>query len=139
MTTARDPRLRMSEAQLEEHVRCICHDVGVIYVHQRDSRGTTKGLPDDLLIGPGGLLFRELKRQDGKVSPEQAAMHAALAEAGADVATWRPSDLISGDIAWQITAISRLGPVARRKKIDEMTARVVVSAAPHPTHHRSAP
>lgn len=139
MTAARDPRLRMSEAQLEEHVRRICKDAGVVRVHHRVSAMTTPGWPDDVLIGPGGILFRELKRQDGRVTAEQAAMHAALAEAGADVAVWRPEHLISGDIAWQITAISRLGPVARRKKIDEMTARVVVSAAPHPTHHRSAP
>lgn len=104
----RDPRLAMSEEKLEEAVRCIARDLGVTRVHHRDSRQTTSGWPDDVLIGPGGLLFRELKRQDGRVTPTQAAMHQALADAGADIAVWRPEDLISGRIAREVAAISRL-------------------------------
>ncbi len=110
----RDGRLDMSEEKLEEAVRGICNDLGVIRVHHRDSRRTTSGWPDDVLIGPGGLLFRELKRTGGKTTPAQDALHAALAEAGADVAVWRPVDLVTGRIAREVTAISRFAVAAAR-------------------------
>ena len=106
--TRLDGRLDMSEEKLEEHVRALCADLGVIRVHHRDSRTTTQGWPDDVLIGPGGILFRELKRTGRNPTRAQAAMLAALAEAGADVGTWRPEDLVSGRIARELTAVSRL-------------------------------
>ena len=92
------PALAMPEAHLEEHVRTICRDLGVIYVHHRRSQETEAGFPDDVLIGPGGVLFRELKRTGCNPTPAQTHMIAALAEAGADVAVWRPIDLIDGTI-----------------------------------------
>ena len=104
----RDPRLEMSEDALEEHVRRLCKDLGVVRVHHRDSRQTTSGWPDDVLLGPGGCLFRELKRQDGRATGTQEAMLAALIVAGQDAAIWRPEDLLSGRIAREITAISAL-------------------------------
>lgn len=104
----RDGRLDMSEDALEEEVRGICKQLAVIRVHHRDSRRTTSGWPDDVLIGPHGILFRELKRTGGKPSPTQEAMLAALAEAGGDVAVWRPIDLITGRIAREIAAVSRI-------------------------------
>ena len=103
------PALAMPEAHLEEHVRTICRDLGVIYVHHRRSQETEAGFPDDVLIGPGGVLFRELKRTGCNPTPAQTHMIAALGDAGADVAVWRPADLLSGDIARQIASISRLG------------------------------
>jgi hypothetical protein len=33
------------------------------------------GLPDRLLIGPGGMVLVEFKRPGGKVTPLQAALH----------------------------------------------------------------
>ena len=109
-----DGRLDMSEEKLEEAVRSICRDLGVTRVHHRDSRQTTSGWPDDCLIGPGGILFRELKRTGGKTTAAQDAMHAALAEAGADVAVWRPINLVNQDIVREITAISRFAAAAAR-------------------------
>lgn len=102
---AKDPRLDMGEDELEEHVRTLCRDLGVTRVHHRDSRGTTPGWPDDVLIGTR-MILREAKRQDGRVSPAQVEMHRLLAAAGVDVAVWRPADLISGRIAREIAAIS---------------------------------
>ena len=101
--------LGMPEADLEEHIREICRDVGVMRVHHLRSQGTQAGFPDDVLIGPGGVLWRELKRTRCNPTPAQDRVLEALSAAGQDVAVWRPADLLSGRIALEITAISRLG------------------------------
>ena len=102
----------MGENELEEHVRAICKDLGVIRIHVYQSRGTTPGVPDDILIGPGGILWRELKTAKGKLSPAQQAMGEALQAAGQDWDTWRPCDLYSRRIAHELAAISRIGRAA---------------------------
>ena len=56
----------MSEAELEEQVRDACKKLGVIRIHIYHARGTTAGVPDDVLIGPRGVLWRELKTMTGK-------------------------------------------------------------------------
>lgn len=98
----------MSEEDLEEAVRDICRVLGVIRVHHRDSRGTTSGWPDDVLLGPHDALFREMKTQLGDVRPAQVTMLAAMRQAGLDADVWRPADLRSGRILNEIRAISRL-------------------------------
>jgi len=51
------------------------------------------GFPDLVLVHPdGGVLYRELKTNRGKVAPHQRAWGEALVEAGADWAVWRPAD-----------------------------------------------
>lgn len=54
-----------------------------------------KGFPDCVLVHPTRCLvwFRELKREDGKLRPEQEAWRDVLLAGGADWALWRPSDL----------------------------------------------
>jgi hypothetical protein len=98
----------MSEAKLEEHIRELCKDLGIVRIHVYYSRGTTPGVPDDILIGPRGILWRELKTMKGKVSPAQQAMGEALLAAGQDWGVWRPDSLLSGEIAYQLAAISAL-------------------------------
>lgn len=96
----------MSEAQLEEQVRDACKKLGILRFHVRVSLGTTAGLPDDILIGPGGILWRELKREKGKPTPAQVKTGEALTAAGQDWALWRPSDLLSGRIALELAGIA---------------------------------
>jgi hypothetical protein len=103
---------KMTEAELEEHIRALCKDLGLLRFHVRDSRGTNAGLPDDVIIGPGGVLWRECKTQKGRLTPAQWAAANALNLAGQDWDTWRPEDLLSGRIAKELTAISRLGGAA---------------------------
>ena len=98
----------MTEAELEEQVRDACKKLGVIRIHIYHARGTTPGVPDDILIGPRGVLWRELKTMTGKVSPAQRAMGEALLAAGQDFDTWRPVDWFSGRIKSELTAISGL-------------------------------
>jgi hypothetical protein len=47
-------------------------------------------------------LFRELKKEDGRVRPKQKEVLAAMAAAGLDADVWRPSDLKSGRIAKEL-------------------------------------
>ena len=98
----------MSEAELEEQVRDACKKLGVIRIHIYHARGTTPGVPDDILIGPHGVLWRELKTMTGKVSPAQHAMGEALLAAGQDFAIWRPEDWFSGQVARELAALAGL-------------------------------
>jgi hypothetical protein len=103
---------KMSEAELEEHVRAICKDLGVVRIHVYNSRGTTPGVPDDILVGPRGILWRELKTAKGKLTLAQQEMGRALVAAGQNWGVWRPSLLLSGVIAKELAAISRIGRAA---------------------------
>lgn len=99
----------MSEAKLEEHVRAACKQLGILRFHVRISRGTTPGLPDDILIGARGMLWRECKTQKGKPTPAQISTGEALTAAGQDWGIWRPEDWLSGRVVRELTRISSLG------------------------------
>jgi hypothetical protein len=96
----------MTEAELEENIRDACKKLGVLRFHVHDSRGTSPGMPDDILIGPRGLFWRECKTQKGKASRAQLTTGEALTAAGQDFAIWRPEDWLSGRITRELTAIS---------------------------------
>lgn len=64
-----------------------------------------KGYPDLTIVGPGGVLFRELKSDRGQLSAEQVTWSARLKSAGADFAVWRPVDLRSGRIEKELRAL----------------------------------
>jgi hypothetical protein len=97
----------MSEDDLEESVRGACAQLGVYRYHPKDSRRSEPGWPDDVLVGPGGILYRELKSEAGTVGPEQSRVIGLLRAAGADVQVWRPRDWVSGRVAREIAAIAR--------------------------------
>jgi len=103
----------MTEAELEEHVRVLCKDLGVLRFHVRDSRGMNRGLPDDILIGARGVvLWRECKTQRGRLTPEQREIGEALTALGQDYGVWRPISLLNGHVGRELTAISRLAGAA---------------------------
>lgn len=60
--------------------------------HEFDSRRSSEGWPDLVLLRDGEALFVELKREDGKVTAAQAYVLDLLESAGCEVAVWRPSD-----------------------------------------------
>jgi VRR-NUC domain len=91
---------------LDAHVRRLCDDLGLLRYHTHDSRRSPSGFPDLVCVGPRGVLFRELKRQQGKVSPEQREWLDALTVAGQNAAVWRPASLLSGAIAAELAGIS---------------------------------
>lgn len=64
--------------------------------HTFDSRRSAPGFPDVMAVRGSRLLAVELKRESGRVTAEQQAWLDALALAGVEVHTWRPSDMSSG-------------------------------------------
>lgn len=66
--------------------------------HTHDSRRSAPGFPDLVLVNPrtGRILFRELKTNKGRVSPEQQEWLDGLTACGIDAGVWRPNDLDSG-------------------------------------------
>jgi hypothetical protein len=98
-----DPR-PMTEAQLQAAVVRLCKLYGLKWHHQKYSIGSGAGWPD-LTIAGRSLLFRELKREDGKVTRAQHDWGITLGIAGQDWDTWRPSDLASGRIQRELEAL----------------------------------
>jgi hypothetical protein len=80
----------------------------VRWVHARDSRYLhgTKGFPDFLITGRGGVLFRECKpRRSSQLFPSQTAWRYLLKAAGADYGIWTQEDLDDGTIEREVDAI----------------------------------
>ncbi len=113
--------LLMSEDELLSGVLGMARAFGVLSAHFRPAltksgrwatavQGDGKGFPDCTLVGPGGVLFRELKSAKGVLAPEQKKWLARLTEAGADAGVWRPADWRAGRVEEQIRAISRSKP-----------------------------
>lgn len=107
----RDPRAAaMPEDRgpdsLDAHVRRLMADLGLFGYHTRNSKGSEKGWPDWVIIGRGGILYRELKSEHGTVSPEQRHVGELITRAGGNWAVWRPRDLISHAIAKELTDLA---------------------------------
>ena len=84
-----------------------CRRAGLCALHIRYSQGVLQGAhgprsashddasgyPDLLIIRPGeGVLWRELKRENGRLTPDQRRWGELLRGAGQDWDVWRPSD-----------------------------------------------
>jgi len=91
-----------SEAEFQRCVIDLAHARGWSVAHFRPARTKAggwitpvaadgKGWPD-LALCRERLVFAELKRQNGKLAPEQAAWIISLQYAGQEVHVWRPSD-----------------------------------------------
>ena len=93
---------------LDAHVRRYMTDLGLLRYHTHDARRSPEGFPDLVCVGPGGVLFRELKRQGKDPTPVQQRWLDALDAAGADADTWRPEDFYSGRIANELIAVAGL-------------------------------
>ena len=92
---------------LDYHVREILKELGLWGFHPLISIGSRKGWPDWTIIGKW-IMYRELKTETGKLRPDQELVRDLILAAGGDWALWRPSDYLSGRIARELTAISRL-------------------------------
>jgi ABC-type taurine transport system ATPase subunit len=91
----------MTERQLQTQVIDMArfHGFERIY-HTHDSRRSEAGFPDLVMVSTrqARVLYRELKRHGGRVSPEQKQWIDALRAAGADACVWTPTHLYSGEI-----------------------------------------
>ena len=81
-----------SEADFQRAVTDLATCAGWRWWHWPDSRRTTAGFPDLILVRAGVCLFRELKTGTGRLRPAQVETLDALRSCGLDVCVWRPSD-----------------------------------------------
>jgi hypothetical protein len=91
----------MNETQFRREVQVMCEGFGLLWHHCNDTRSCSgpKGLPDLIIIGPGGVLVPELKTENGDTSAEQDLW---LWNAGRYGRVWRPADLDSGLIRTEL-------------------------------------
>lgn len=95
----------MSEAQLQGAVTDLCKLRRIWWYHAYQPQRDNPGFPDLVMLGPGGALFRELKREDGKPSDTQLDVGLRMDVAGLNWGLWLPHDLRSGRIQKEIDAI----------------------------------
>ena len=97
------PAPTLTERQWQAQVVDAALRFGFWTYHTHDSRRSTAGLPDLLLVHPVRrlIVWAELKTDKGRLSHAQADAIAILRDAGADVRIWRPSD---ADAVWAFIA-----------------------------------
>lgn len=110
--------LPISEDDLLRAVLEMARVLGVKTAHFRPAQAKTgrwitpvqgdgKGWPDLVCCGKGAVLFRELKSEQGRLTPEQVVWLKVLGGAGQDAKVWRPADLRSGRILAELKSVSR--------------------------------
>lgn len=91
----------MTERQLQEAVVNMAKNLGWLVQHTYDSRRSEPGFPDLVLVRHR-VMFRELKRTNGRLTKDQEKYLERLARADADQGVWRPWDLLNGTIAKEL-------------------------------------
>ena len=84
----------MSEKEFQSQIIQLAKLCGWLTHHHYDSRRSTPGFPDLVLVHAkrGLLLFVELKTDTGRVTTEQRYWLDSLLAAGQDARLWRPRD-----------------------------------------------
>ncbi len=105
----------MTERELLDAVRDACRWSALLCYHTFDSRRSERGFPDLVVVGPHGVIFRELKADRGRLTPEQVRWLDMLTEAGADADVWRP-DLWPDRVLTELAGIGgRCLPTTQRQ------------------------
>ena len=91
-TSASTVKTGLPESAVQVHVDLVCGWKHVPYYHTKDSRGSHRGFPDSVCIGPGGGLVIECKDDDGKTTPEQDMWLWLFESVGFRVLLVRPED-----------------------------------------------
>ena len=87
-----------------------------------------KGWPDLVLYHPAsgtGPLYRELKSDTGRLTPDQKQVLSDLAACGCDVAVWRPRDMDTLVIP-TLTAVARVRRTTPNRGLDSSAARRIL-------------
>lgn len=87
----------MRERDFGHQVEALASTLGLLYFHTFRSEHSAPGFPDYVIVGKK-VLYRELKRTTGRVTPAQQHWLDRLAAAGQNATVWRPEDLLSGRI-----------------------------------------
>jgi hypothetical protein len=90
----------------------------VIYHHDTDSRKQEEGWPDCLVIGAGGVMLAELKREGEDPTPAQERELEKARRSGAVrfVRVYRPSDWYAGTITRELAIIAGVTVLAERRR-----------------------
>jgi hypothetical protein len=114
----------MNEAALLTAVTCgtraepgLCARYRLWWHHERDSRGTTPGWVDLVILGRLGAIFAELKGPFGTRSPAQVTVGYSLEAIGLNYQLWTPRDLASGRIERELAAIAGHVPVSGPQRL----------------------
>lgn len=104
------PAKRMGpEARLQHNVMQAILKRRLVFHHCTNARfctdGGIAGLPDLIILGQSGCLFRELKSEFGNTTADQDEWGWRLHRAGLDYAIWRPEDWTSGKIEKELDEI----------------------------------
>lgn len=86
------PGRRMAERDWQQQIVDAATRFGWRHYHTHDSRRSTAGFPDLVLVRPPDLLFVEVKTDAGRVTGAQKDWLADLDRVGAEVHVWRPKD-----------------------------------------------
>lgn len=99
----------MSEKQLQAVIIASAQRYGWLIYHTYDSRRSAPGYPDLHLVhtAAGLSVFRELKTETGRLSPQQTTWLGALQQVGVDADVWRPRDWFTGRIGDFLAAANR--------------------------------
>jgi hypothetical protein len=112
----------MPETQLDAEVVKLVKALHLVTFHTRDSRRADgAGFPDRVIVGRGGVLWRELKREWSDLRPAQTTWKYQLLACGQNWDVWRPSDLMSGRIRRELLAITR--PTTARDVMEALAER----------------
>jgi hypothetical protein len=98
----------MNEAQLTDKVIVECRVRRLLVHHCHDSRRCegTPGMPDLLIASARGVLFAELKDDDGVTSADQDRWLYTLHVGGVPYVVWRPRDWESGAIQRRLSDLA---------------------------------
>lgn len=96
----------MNHAELQTEVVERCHELR-LHVHHCRMIESQAGFPDLVIIGVGGVLWRELKVPPDQLSGIQSALGYTLKAAAQDWAVWTPDDWWSGLIIDELVEAAR--------------------------------
>lgn len=113
----RKPRKQQPELAFQAQVIALCDGRDLWPVMVNPARfaqrvACNRGFPDLLILGPGGVLFRELKMttMPGRgLSPIQVTWRDRVKASGQDWGIWTPRDLRDGCIERELAAIETPG------------------------------
>ena len=102
------PASTVTEAQLYLAIEQMCEDLGLLWTRNPDSRRAlgSRGFPDYVITGPCGTLFREVKDATNTLSSTQRRWSWALMAGHENWGTWRPRDLESGRIKFELEQLT---------------------------------
>lgn len=84
---------KLSEKEYQAHIVAAAQTLGWTIYHTYNSRRSTRGFPDLVLVRPPRVIFAEVKTLKGEVTPVQGYWRDDLeACPGVEYYLWRPKD-----------------------------------------------